>query len=121
MKTLFTYMVAVVAVSATACGPSYIPPGAIALTASNGDSDFPASVGISGTTAVVGDCPLNLGNGAAYVFVKAGSGWSQSAELTASDASPNTDFGCSVAISGSTVIVGAGGVGTAGGTDVALQ
>ena len=76
---------------------------------------FGWSVAISGTTIVVGaDChpcggPKQLeGPGAAYVFVRNGDGtWSQQAELTASDGVAGDLFGDSVAISGSTVMVGA--------------
>ncbi len=53
--------------------------------------------------------------GAAYVFQEPGGGWSgsltQSAELTNTDGNNNEGFGGSVAISGSTIVVGAGGYG----------
>ena len=41
------------------------------------------------------------------MFVQSGSAWSQQAKLTASDAAANDQFGSSVAISGSTAVVGA--------------
>jgi len=76
---------------------------------------FGISVAISGSTAVVGaddknsTAGENNGSGAAYVFTQSGTTWSQQAELTAPDAAANDYFGYSVAISGSTVVVGAYG------------
>ena len=43
----------------------------------------------------------------AYVFVESGGVWSQQAELVASDGEPLDQFGDSVAVSGSTIVVGA--------------
>jgi hypothetical protein len=53
----------------------------------------------------VATVPLNAG--AAYVFVRSGTTWSQQAYLKASNAGAGDHFGCSVAISGETVVVGA--------------
>jgi hypothetical protein len=65
-------------------------------------------VALYGQTAVVGDSPAgNVGSGAAYVFVRSSSLWSQQAKLAASDGSPGNGFGSSVALYGSTVVVGA--------------
>jgi hypothetical protein len=78
------------------------------LTAADGAfGDFGWSVAISGSTAVVGAVANNSFTGAAYVFVRSGSTWSQQAELTAADGAANDFFGNSVAVSGSTVLVGA--------------
>ena len=79
------------------------------LTASDGFSfdRFGTSVAISGPTVVVGAFGHNNQTGAAYVFVRSGTAWHQQAELTASDAQEFDNFGNSVAISGSTVVVGA--------------
>jgi FG-GAP repeat len=93
------------------------------LKASNTDALdlFGVSVSVSGDTVVVG-APLedssatgvngDQGNGggaggAAYVFVRSGSGWSQQAYLKASNTDLNDQFGRSVAISGDTLVVGA--------------
>ena len=46
---------------------------------------------------------------AAYVFVRNGTTWTQQAYLKASNTDANDEFGCSVAISGNTVVVGARG------------
>jgi nucleoside-specific outer membrane channel protein Tsx len=79
------------------------------LTASNGKAGdgFGVSVAISGSTIVVGAMYSNTQQGAAYVFVESGGTWSQQAELTASDGGSYQDFGFSVAVSGSTIVVGA--------------
>ena len=71
-------------------------------------------VAISGNTVVAG-APLatigsHLQQGAAYVFVEPASGWAsmtQTAKLTSSDGVRKGYFGRGVAISGSTVVVGA--------------
>jgi len=86
------------------------------LTASDGaDGDFfGISVAISGNTIVVGSVNAtiggNAGQGAAYVFVKPASGWTnmtQTAKLTASDGQAGDGFGGSVGITGNTIVVGA--------------
>ena len=57
------------------------------LTASDGGSAdfFGFSAAISGATAVVGAYGNNTNTGAAYVFTRSGTTWTQQAELTASD------------------------------------
>ncbi|HEX8351364.1 MAG TPA: Calx-beta domain-containing protein [Pyrinomonadaceae bacterium] len=68
------------------------------------------SVAISGDTAVVG-APAdatgsNSRQGAAYVYVRNGSTWTQQQKLTASDGVANDEFGYAVAITGDTIFVG---------------
>ena len=46
-------------------------------------------------------------SGAAYVFVRNGTAWSQQAYLKASNTAVGADFGYAVAVSGGTVVVGA--------------
>lgn len=73
-------------------------------------NDFGCSVAISGDTAVVGndyDDVNGFATGSAYVFVRNGNSWTQQAKLTAKDGEGNDKFGCSVAISGDTVVIGA--------------
>ena len=96
------------------------------LKASNtGASDaFGASVAVAGDTIVVGarqedsnatgvNHPTGQsnesasGSGAAYVFVRNGTAWSQQAYLKASNTADYQAFGTAVATSGDTVIVGA--------------
>jgi len=71
---------------------------------------FGQSVAISGDTIVVGayqaNAPLSNG-GAAYVFVRNGTTWTQQQKLTASDGTADDEFGNSVAIKDDTVVVGA--------------
>jgi hypothetical protein len=70
-------------------------------------ADFGWSVAVSGSTAVVGAPYANSYTGAAYVFSKVDGTWTQEAELTATDAASGDEFGWSVAISGTTVAIGA--------------
>ena len=99
-------------------GPITIDPfvQAAKLTASDGAAgdEFGQSVSVSGNTLVIGAPTVpNWGTirptGAAYVFTQSGSGWTQTAKLTASDGTPSNEFGCSVSISGNTIVVGAEG------------
>ncbi len=69
--------------------------------------DFGASVGISGTTVVVGAPSHANYAGRAYVFTNAARGWKQTAELEGSNTAAGDGFGTSVAVSGTTVVVGA--------------
>ncbi len=67
---------------------------------------FGVSVAISGDTALVGALGHNDGDGAAYVFVRAGSTWSQQQKLN-SEPTAGDRFGVAVALSGDTALVGA--------------
>ncbi len=67
---------------------------------------FGYSVAVSGDAALVGAFELN-GAGSAYVFSRSGMTWTEDAKLTASDATAFDVFGCAVALSGTTAIVGA--------------
>ena len=84
------------------------------LTAGDAAADdyFGLSVAVSGNTAVVGAYGKTVNGftiaGAVYVFTRSGSTWKQQAKLTADDAAHFDDFGLSVAISGDTIVVGAG-------------
>ncbi len=71
-------------------------------------------VSMSGDTAVIGAPGKDSGTGAAYVFVRSGTTWSQQAKLTASDGAPYDAFGTFSSISENTTLVGApyGGNGT---------
>ena len=74
---------------------------------------FGISVSISGDTVLVGADDENsgaaVGPGSAYVFVRSGVIWSEQAQLTASDATPEDFFGNSVSVQGDTAVVGAFG------------
>jgi FG-GAP repeat protein/thrombospondin type 3 repeat protein len=82
------------------------------LKASNTDANawFGWSVAASGDTVVVGalqEGSIAMGSGAAYVFARSGTTWTQQAHLKASNADRDAHFGVSVAVSGDTVVVGA--------------
>jgi len=93
------------------------------LKASNPDNDdYFGSVAISGDTLVVGspgedsnargvngDQSNNSGtnSGAAYVFVRSGTNWTQQAYLKPSNTEFGERFGTGVAIDGDTIVVGA--------------
>ena len=85
------------------------------LSVAGGSSaDLGYSVAVSGNTVVAGadseEIGANVGQGAAYVFLKPGTGWhsdTQNAELTASDGEEGDALGRSVAIDGDTVVAGA--------------
>jgi MYXO-CTERM domain-containing protein len=82
------------------------------LTASDGGEyeQFGASVALEGDTAVIGadnaTVGANLGQGAAYVFVRSGATWSQQAKLTAGDGAAGDRCGGSVSLSADTAVVG---------------
>jgi hypothetical protein len=63
----------------------------------------------SNATGVNGDQSNNLasGSGAAYVFVRNGTTWSQQAYLKASNSESSDYFGHSLSVSGDTIVVGA--------------
>ncbi len=94
------------------------------LKASNADAGdyFGVAVSLSGETAVVGAVAEDStatgvnGNennesaensGAAYVFVRNGTTWSQQSYLKASNTGPSDHFGASVSIASHTILVGA--------------
>ena len=67
------------------------------------------SVAIDGDTMVVGAYKEDTGAsdaGAAYVFTRSGTTWTQAKKLVASDAQASDEFGFSVDISNNTVVAG---------------
>lgn len=88
----------------------------------NGNDRFGSAVAISGDMIVIG-APMEAssatginpsgsdnsaaGAGAAYIFVRSGTTWTQQAYIKASNTAAGDSFGWSVAISGETVVVGA--------------
>jgi len=75
-------------------------------------SFFGTSVAIDGDRIVVGaygDNNVDVGAGAAYVFVRAGTQWTLEAKLIGSENSAFDSFGFSVAIKGDTIVCGAFG------------
>ena len=68
---------------------------------------FGASVALDGDRALIGAYGGNGYAGSAYVFERSGSGWTETAWLTASDADVPDSFGWSVALDGDRALVGA--------------
>ena len=93
----------------------------VKLTASDGAAgdQFGLSAALSGSTAMVG-APFNTRAGAAYVFVRSGTGWRQQVKLTAGDGAAGDQFGLFVALSGATGLVGAPGKNTSTGVTYAF-
>ena len=87
----------------------------------DGDDVFGTSVALSGETALVGAPSHDIAGkdsaGASYVFARSGTTWSQQAEPIAADNAAYDGFGGSVALAGSTALVGAQWDDTAAGTD----
>jgi len=84
------------------------------LTASDGAARdfFGGAVSIDGDALVVGAGGFDDTPGAAYVYVRPGTGWATTADfdakLTAADGAAGDHFGSALDISGDTVVVGAG-------------
>lgn len=73
---------------------------------------FGFSVSLDGNTALIGAFyNYNNGNmtGSTYVFTRAGTTWTQSQKLIASDGEYADNFGISVSLSGNTALIGAHG------------
>jgi hypothetical protein len=86
------------------------------LLASDGadDARFGRSVSIFGSYAIVGAHKADADKGAAYVYSRSGSTWTQMAKLSASDGAEGDFFGTSVGIFGDYAVVGAFGAGNSG-------
>jgi hypothetical protein len=82
------------------------------LTASDGGlfDNFGASVALDGSTLVVGANGATVGGnaaqGAVYVFTESNGTWTQTQKLTANDGGAYDNFGLSIALKGSTILVG---------------
>lgn len=85
------------------------------LVATDGTADdvFGVSAAISGNTALVGARvgdlrpSIDQNRGAAYVFTRSGTTWTQQAKLVAADAEPGDSFGGTVALDRDTAVIGA--------------
>ena len=101
-------------VSASGARPRTTPPVGLQLGELKGSDTvaqdgFGVSVAISGTTVVAGAPGYAKSAGRVYVFAKTGTSWHQVAELKGSDTIGSDYFGYSVAISGTTLVVGSPG------------
>ncbi len=83
--------------------------------------NFGISVDLDGDTVIIGSDLNDVGGvsnaGAAYVFTRDGSSWSQQARLKAGDGEPNDFFGHAVSLDGDTALIGAYGRNYDGVTD----
>jgi hypothetical protein len=82
----------------------------IVSTPRGAGAQFGNAVAISGNTMIIGarhDSTTASQAGAAVVYVRNGSNWTQQAKLLANDGAPGDKFGYSVAISDNTIVVGA--------------
>ncbi len=77
----------------------------VAADGAAGDQ-FGQSLAIAGDTVVIGAATSNI-QGAAYVFMRNGTTWSQQQKLVAADGAVNDQFGHAVALVGDTAIIGA--------------
>ncbi len=71
---------------------------------------FGCSIAIENDIAIIGATGANgvsSNSGAAYVYVRTGTNWTQQAKLISPDGQAGDQFGCSVALSGNTAIIGA--------------
>jgi hypothetical protein len=74
------------------------------------EKNFGSSICLDGDLVVVGairDAARAVDAGAAYVFSRSGTNWNQDQKLTASDAAFETQFGASIALEGTLLVVGA--------------
>jgi hypothetical protein len=92
-------------------GSAWAPQQELSLAAPAAADTFGTSVGVAADTAIVGapgrDVGATVNAGTAYVFIRSGTTWSQTAALTAADAAANDGFGSSAALDTTSVIVGA--------------
>lgn len=85
------------------------------LVADDGASNtyFGYATALSGSTILIGSWGANPGGndtqGAAYIFTDTGGTWSQTQELLADDGAAGDKFGHSVALEGTTALIGADG------------
>jgi len=91
----------------TRTGTTWTPQQTLAATdAENGDH-FGWSVSLAGDTALVGARRKAISQGAAYVFTRSGTTWTQQQRLVPDDAAAGDFIGESVALTGGTAVVGA--------------
>jgi hypothetical protein len=89
----------------------------VKLVPSDGSADdvslsYGSSVSVSGDTVLVGayrDSDNGPVSGSVYVYLRAGTTWSEQAKLLASDGSQDDYFGQSVFLAGNTAVIGAYG------------
>jgi hypothetical protein len=92
-------------------GTSWAQQAQLIATDNVAQSSFGRSVALFGDIVVVGaplaDVGANVDQGAAYVFQRAGTAWTQQAKLVAADGAAGDQFGSSAALDGAYAVVGA--------------
>ena len=88
-------------------GTSWAQQAELTLANAANEDQLGGAISVDGDTVVAGAVGRNTFQGAAEVFVRSGTTWSQQAELTASDGAKDDFFGHSAYISGDTAIVSA--------------
>ena len=94
----------------TRSGTTWSQQAKIVASDAQASDSFGSDVDISGETVVVGASREDTGgseSGAAYIFTRSGTSWSQQAKIQASDKASGDEFGQSIGISGDTIVAGA--------------
>jgi FG-GAP repeat protein len=103
-------MLATAALAPLACAVPAEAAHAEAAAAASTLTGIGTSVAISGSTVVAGAPSWESNRGEVYVYLRHGKSWTQQAVLRLARGTANYQFGAAVAISGSTIVVGAPGV-----------
>jgi hypothetical protein len=85
----------------------WMPSGQLVQSGGLGGFGYGWALDLEGDRAAVGSTGEGGSTGAAYVFERQAGAWTQTARLTASDASVGADFGSAVALDGDRLVVGA--------------
>jgi hypothetical protein len=96
-------------------GTDWVQQAYLKASDASSDSFFGTSVAIHGDTIAVGQIEDDIFNpaiaptrpGAAYVFTRQGTTWTQQAKLTAKAGAPGDVFGSAIAVDGDNLVVGA--------------
>jgi hypothetical protein len=98
----------------TRSGASWSQQQKLAAADGAASDEFGYAVALDGETALIGTYGANVGGnsnqGAAYIFTRSGTSWSQQQKLVAADGAGSDFFGISVALDGETALAGAPGV-----------
>ena len=90
-------------------GTTWVPEAKLIPGDAGSGDRFGYSVALSGDVAVIGayrEDDLGTDSGAAYVFRRSGTTWTQEAKLKAADAAVGDNFGWRVAVDGDTAVIG---------------
>ncbi len=88
-------------------GDNYFLKQTLTPSDTSGSFQYGATVAIEGETIIVGDPGDDSSEGAVFVYSRSGGVWSESAKLTATTPAPQSNFGSTVDIDNSTIVIGA--------------